>query len=245
MTQSFQDSLEATSRSLITTHQNSLNQLQLHLRSLQESQNQTQATLHKIDSGFARLIEPIPETSMTQSGLLAAAHRSGLAGITRSPSPVQSLPMLSIHVSQATHQCQPSCSCQCHAQTRWSSPQLLKDVIGVLLLGYSKAPTTLLPCDRTSCSGQKGSKLTVVYLFPSWFWQRALLIVLYLTKRDGPVISLRTMRRRRMNDVVFQYVRVGDLERLRSLFQLNEASPFDLSSSKKGDVYILAVSTHE
>ena len=78
-------------------------------------------------------------------------------------------------------------------------------------------------------------------MFPSWFLQQALLFVLSLTERDGPIMSLRTMRKRKGSDEVFRYTETGDLVRLQRLFAHKEASPFDLDGNT--DISILTVRT--
>ena len=233
LTQGVQNSLDSASESARNSQQDILTQLLAHLRVLQEAQNRTNTTLGDLDNGVSGLRGLASQSLTGQLHSQSATQYRGLANITAAPSPSHSLQTIGIKVQQATiFPCPQSCFCQCHTHGQWESHRLLKDVIGVVFLGYSRTPTTAPSCNRTSCRRNQQSLITVIYVFPSWFLQRVLLIVLRLTQRDGPFVSLRAVRRRNGADFVFFCAAEGDLEKLRALFRDNEASPFDVSGDE-------------
>ena len=143
--------------------------------------------------------------------------------------------MIGMKVYQATKlQCPRSCFRQCHTYSQWSSPQRrFKEVIGALFIGYSRTSTLAPTCDRTSCSRHEKSLITVLYVFPSWILQRILFILLCFTRRDGPIMSLRTVRIRDRSDGIFFWAEEGNLTKIQTLFKNGEASPFDVTATNQ------------
>ena len=78
-------------------------------------------------------------------------------------------------------------------------------------------------------------------MFPSWLFETVLLVVLRHSKRDGPVVSLRTVRVRNRNESVFFYADTGNLVKLQALFQKNEASPFDIDGLHHEPLLIVGI----
>ena len=240
MTQGVQDSLNAMTQSSTVPQQESSTQLLALLHILQEAQNRSQATLHDFNSDISRFVKSPFHMPVIRPASLQDSPLGQLTNRTIPSSSSDILPIFGVEVSQASLvKCHPRCLCQCHERMQFNTPRLLKEVIGALFVGYSKAPVTSLPCDRTLCGRYERSEFTVVYVFPSWFLQRILFVILSLTKRDGPIMSLRMMNRRNGDDAVFWYTSTGNLIQLRHLFQQNKASPFDIDGQH--DISILTV----
>ena len=217
-----------------------MNQLLVHLRKLHETQAHTQTTLRDLSSGFVGLRESANQITTGQVHSQLASRLPEPVDITYLPSD-HSLPMIGMKVHQAAKaQCPRSCFCQCHTHSRWSSPQRrFKEIIGALFVGYSRTPTLAPTCDCTSCSRHEKSLITVLYVFPPWFLKRILLILLYFTRRDGPVMSLRTVRIRDGMDLILLWAEEGNLGKIQTLFKNGEASPFDVTA--KNDLSLLTV----
>ena len=229
LTLDIRNSIDHASQSATASQQDTLNQLLVHLQRLHETQAHTQTTSRDLGSGVVRLRESANQLIAGQVHSQPATRNTEPADTTYLPSE-HSLPMIGMKIQQATKlQCPRNCFCQCHTHSQWSSPQRrFKKVIGALFVGYSRTPTLAPVCDRTSCSRHEKSLITVLYMFPPWVLQRVLFVLLCFTPRDGPIISLRTVRIRDQSNGIFFWAQQGHLTKIQILFKNGEASPFDV-----------------
>lgn len=130
---------------------------------------------------------------------------------------------------------QPSCLCRCHYSSQFQTPPWLRDVIGLLSVGYSGLPLVGKPactetaCTETACRRRRSTLLKVNYFFPSWLLHR---MVVYRYRWDpatSQVITVRTPRLVPIGASVFKTASDGNLELLKSLFSQGLASPFDVN----------------
>lgn len=125
--------------------------------------------------------------------------------------------------------CKPWCACRCHRETKWCSPSILQSIIGSLFVGYSGMPRQRLSCDETSCQLQSQPVVYVTYFFPSWFLARAISVMVATTPLAGPVVSLKVQRTVPGDADIFTYARLGNVDKIKTLFEQGLASPHDVS----------------
>ena len=66
------------------------------------------------------------------------------------------------------------CRCLCHTNYAWKSPDRLKQLLGLLFLGYSGTPATKATCERCACHRNQDMTMAIRYIFPTWFVARVL-----------------------------------------------------------------------
>ena len=71
--------------------------------------------------------------------------------------------------------CDPTCSCQCHAKSRWRTPTWLSAVVGTLFYDSSYTlSATELTCNSIRCvRSQISSRYNFTYYFPVWILRSA------------------------------------------------------------------------
>ena len=123
--------------------------------------------------------------------------------------------------------CQKWCSCICHRRTAWSSPALLQNFFGQLLVGYTGRMLAFQTCDIKECKTRK-SGILVKYRFPSWFIGR----IVWLLARSysgTPELILRMPRVRGYSETdLFTFAADGNINAIKKMFLRREASPFDV-----------------
>ena len=126
-------------------------------------------------------------------------------------------------------QCSRGCKCSCHIRRRFNTPRLLDGFLGTLFIGYSGSPLMGQKCDRLSCHGRTSSTTSVVYKFPRWFvMSRVIQLKAKVTAMYGPEISLRFNRIVNGKALVFHYATIGDVSKMKQLFEQGRASPSDV-----------------
>ena len=206
-------------------------QLLAHFRHLQELQHHNNRTLRSLSNDFIALRESMTLASMsgTKSQHEFQSVRSPTSSLTAKLDDLSGI--VSVKVQQVlVSPCLRRCLCKCHTRRQWRTPQLFDWLIGRLFLGYSSTPNAAPSCNLDSCGRYRHNLITVIYAFPQWFlWQTVSIIMLH-TKRDGPVLSLRTLRARDPSSAIFFHVERGDIAMVKSLFERGEASPFDINA---------------
>ena len=126
-------------------------------------------------------------------------------------------------------QCSKSCKCSCHIRRRFSTPRLLDGFLGTLFVGYSGSPLLSQKCDDVSCHGRVNTTTSFVYSFPRWFvTSRVIQLKAKVTAMYGPEISLRFNRIVNGKALVFHYATIGDVSKMKQLFEQGRASPSDV-----------------
>ena len=124
--------------------------------------------------------------------------------------------------------CTPWCSCACHRKGCLNTPQILQRVLGTLFIGYSGFPMLTEPCDQHGCHLRASPTSSITYFFPPWFLARAVSLVLSYTPLAGPVATLKTQRAVSGDADVFNFAKLGEVEKLKNLFESGLASPHDV-----------------
>ena len=126
-------------------------------------------------------------------------------------------------------QCSKGCKCSCHIRRRFNTPRLLDEFLGTLFVGYSGSPLLSQKCNDVSCHGRMNSTTSFVYSFPRWFvTSRVIQLKAKVTAMYGPEVSLRFNRVVNGKALVFHYATIGDVSKMKQLFEQGRASPSDV-----------------
>ena len=217
-----------------TSQQDMLEQVLACFRNLQESQSRVDGMLHSINNRLSTSRELIPSAPSDLSNeqhfsWQTRSENSNLATANTQPSAI-----LGVRVQQVDKaSCQLPCQCQCHLRGRWRTHRLLDHFIGSLFVGYSRTPRSSLPCSTASCARYQSTLVSVIYVFPQWFLQHILSIILAYNRPDGPALNLRTFRVISDSSKCFWLAATGNVAEMRDMFKKGEASPFDVSSGAR------------
>ena len=123
---------------------------------------------------------------------------------------------------------------------RWKSPNFLKNVLGVVSVGYTSIPLASAPqaCGLPSCRRRGESAFTITYVFPLWFVQRTLIIKF---QERGPELLLRVRRVRPSDAAIFLALEDNNLKIVKRLLAKGEASILDVNEDGQS---LLHVSYH-
>jgi hypothetical protein len=144
-------------------------------------------------------------------------------------------------VQRAISPCTESCSCICHSSRRITFPKFVVPLLGFLSITLSGPFPGYNRCSETSCLQRSILHTHISYRFPRWFLARILRLSLGVYPGEGPVGTLRVNRVVADEAEIMDFVKSGNLEGVKSLFQQRLASPNDVNFSC--DVPILNVST--
>jgi len=144
------------------------------------------------------------------------------------------------NIQRAISPCTESCSCICHSPRRITFPKFIVPLLGFLSVSVSGLLPGYNQCSETSCLRRSIFRTHISYRFPRWFLARILRLSLGIYPGEGPVASLRVNRVVADDAEIMDFVKAGNLEGVKSLFQRRLASPNDVNFSC--DVPILNVS---
>lgn len=166
--------------------------------------------------------------SHTANETVRALHHNGnILFASEKMSASSAVGIRTAHFSRSA--CRPWCACRCHTETKWRSPPILQPIIGSLFVGYSGIPRERSSCDEKSCQLRSQPVVYVTYFFPSWFIARAMSVMLATTPLAGPVVSLKVQRTVPGDADIFTYAKLGDVDKLKILFDQGLVSPHDIS----------------
>ena len=128
--------------------------------------------------------------------------------------------------------CLPRCKCRCHiVQYSSSSSQWYKS-LGVLFTGYLGYPfETAAACTEHECISRSKFRISVCYLFPSWFLSKAFIVTI-MSVTQGEISASLTVKRfvPFSAEIVLlaNSARANSVEGIKALFRSGLASPNDL-----------------
>jgi hypothetical protein len=126
--------------------------------------------------------------------------------------------------------CPQYCSCRCHSRWWLSSPSLLTQMFGFMLIGSSRFPPDREGCTEKFCARDSKTPTRIIYHFPTWLVARYFCLDI-MTRHNVPQFSLKFPQIVADNSDVFQFAKVGNTEGIRSLFLRGLASPDVINSS--------------
>ena len=202
---------------------------------IQRNQYETQQVLQNMVQAISKLslsdtVNPLlkPRTQTESPVYDAATSAKPLnASIDRSARSEKINP-LSIAVTRpgvTTRLCSPNCRCSCHVQSVFKTPQLLQQITGYLLLGYSGNPILQQQC-IPSCLRKNLKSMRMTYFLPRWFVSRA--ISISISNTVSPTFSIKSRKVVPEVNQLFSLSKFGDVDGIRRLFDNRLASPDDV-----------------
>ena len=125
---------------------------------------------------------------------------------------------------QRQERCKQSCPCPCHCVWKWQSPQVLKNIFGVMNVDYNGLHGAPCACIPNRIYGTAATT-RIRYTFPRWIFCRE--VFMALTVKMGPELLLRFPRIRPYNSPIFKVAEKGDISYMKQLLTSGEASLFD------------------
>ena len=125
---------------------------------------------------------------------------------------------------QRQDRCKQSCRCPCHCIWKWRSPQMLKNIFGVMSVDYNGLHGAPCACIPNRLNG-RAMRTRIRYTFPRWMICRE--VFMALTLKMGPELLLRFPRIRPYNSPIFKFAEKGDMSHMIELLTSGEASVFD------------------
>ena len=205
------------------------------INEIHHNQHETQQVLQNLVQAISRLsvsdtVEPLlkQRTQTEISVYNAVTSTKPLNAPINHSAGIENLSSLSMAVTRPTKTmrlCSPDCRCSCHVQSVFKTPQLLQQITGYLLLGYSGRHILQQQC-IPSCLQKTLRSMQMTYFFPRWFVSRAISIC--LTNTISPTFSIKSRRVVPEVNQLFSLSKFGDVEGIRCLFNDRLASPDDV-----------------
>ena len=117
--------------------------------------------------------------------------------------------------------CSQACTCRCHHRKFFSSPAVLQNPFGRLMVKTSDIKAQ--KCNVPGCISHDHFTTSVSYIFPYWFARKGL--QLRLSNREGPELMLKVHPIAPKDSDVFRRCSEGDLKGLRTLLESRQISP--------------------
>ncbi len=205
------------------------------INEIHRNQHETQQVLQNMVQAISKLsvsdtVDPLlKQRTQSESSVCDAATSTKppnvsidqSAGIER----LNSLSMAVTRPGKTMRLCSPNCRCSCHVQSVFKTPQLLQQITGYLLLGYSGSHILQQLC-IPSCLRRNPKSMQMTYFFPRWFVSRA--ISISLTNAISPTLSIKSRRVVPEVNQLFSLSKFGDVDGIRCLFDNRLASPDDV-----------------
>ena len=171
-------------------------------------------------------LESIQEVAFDVGSTKAFHHNGEILFSSKQLTAVSAVGIRTTHFPRTA--CRPWCSCACHSETRAQTPQFLEKLLGSLFIGYSGLPAITKSCSERSCHARAQPIVNITYFFPPWFLARKISLALSSVALAGPDAKLRTQRTVPGDADLFRYAKIGDVDKMRMLFESGLASPDDV-----------------
>ena len=170
------------------------------LQSVLQSQSRIEDALHRVE-GHQRLMGRLPDTCPS------SIRPTALENAPDASSFEVSVSRLGQNVSR------PRCNCR-----RQQMSVQLNTFLGSLFLGYAAAPV------RGSCSHHSETELRLIYCFPLWFLNYALLLMTKLSMSGTISCSLTITQTLPDNHIIFDLLEVGDAQGITKMISSSQMS---------------------
>ena len=122
--------------------------------------------------------------------------------------------------------CSRSCKCQCHKNVSLQSPQILRQILGALFVGYSGRPDRRIrSCTVQHCISQSTFRVHVHFFFPFWFLNQILTVALISTPLVPFDVSMTLRQTLFPGSEVHLLIAKNDVEGLKPFFDQRLAYP--------------------
>ncbi|KAF3912613.1 Ankyrin-1 [Arthrobotrys entomopaga] len=129
--------------------------------------------------------------------------------------------------------CGSNCRCDCHMQSKASTPQIFGSILGRLFCGYSGLPILNAKCNIPTCLKPQSPHLQFEYWFPlASLNSQIFQIKMSYGANTGPQLQLSTHRLVPDNAQSVTFALNGNISGLTSLFDRGLASPKDVSYTR-------------
>ena len=138
-----------------------------------------QKSLHRLENNKAAEVGTAPTTSFISSQSISKPSKPSASQPYGDDMAIQDYSNNQLRFDTTfTRSCCSFCTCSCHKQIRLKSPNFLKNILGLVFVGYTSVPLVSTPqtCDLASCRRQGESATTITYVFPLWFVQRTMIV---------------------------------------------------------------------
>ena len=136
---------------------------------------------------------------------------------------------LGLEVANLTHHVRWNgnrCQCLCHTKYAWRSPGRLKQLFGLLFLGYSGMPTINAACERCVCRQNRDATVVIRYVFPAWFVARVLYFSLRVSTLNGIEQVLKVSTFIPSHSKFYEFINKDNTEGFKIWLSAGECSPF-------------------
>ena len=138
-----------------------------------------------------------------------------------------------VKASIGRRKCPRFCRCRCHLRTQLSTPRWMQSVFGTFFGSFTGCPIPgVRACDYSRCHQAGASSTQVLYIFPGWFVQRAVMLSTTWRNLSGPGASWTLRMSRLVSDSadIWYYVRLGSLSQVRNCLEDGTASLHDVDT---------------
>ena len=134
--------------------------------------------------------------------------------------------------------CKSWCSCCCHAQQSVRSSRALRNLIGLLFVGYSGVPILTPPCNEKTCHKRASPLVHVSYYFPTWFLSRIVNVTAAFNTFNGLQLNLNVPRMVGWAHPLWRFAPCNDVASIQTLFSKDLASPFDVNAYGQSALHV-------
>ena len=217
----------------LSTHQQQTDE---HLMQISRQRRASQNILDKVLNAVTNIKLDQQAASQLQPGLLSQENRqNNLDGSISQSSQPQPLFRYTSFVSFSmtrSRKCLNGCVCPCHKRRRFMTPELVKNIIGALFIGYTGRPM-LEDCSEKNCQDHSARLLELTYYFPIWIVSRVIFLIIGIPHTGSPTFGLvvRKVIPFSSEPYFFQMASSGNTEGIKSLFESCQADANDLSDT--------------
>ena len=126
--------------------------------------------------------------------------------------------------------CRNGRACTCHKRRRFMTPEIVKNILGALFIGYTGCPM-LEVCSEKSCQPHPVRFLELTYYFPIWIVARVMFLIIGIPHTGSPTFGLVIRKTVPFSSepYLFQMASNGNAEGIKSLLMSCQAHVNDLT----------------
>jgi hypothetical protein len=155
-------------------------------------------------------------------------NKENTATLQKPPPPCSTMASYGLQVVGYRYQpCSAGCPCRCHKRHHHSTPPVLNRFIGVLFIGYSSIVVKHPRCDESSCYQPSKFPLQVIYRFPAWLLNRAIIIAITQGSFESIQASIALHKIVPQTADIFELGASGDVAGIHAMIKMGKASPHE------------------
>jgi hypothetical protein len=155
-------------------------------------------------------------------------NKENTATLQKPPPPCSTMASYGLQVVGYRYQpCSAGCPCRCYKRHHHSTPPVLNRFIGVLFIGYSSIVVKHPRCDESSCYQPSKFPLQVIYRFPAWLLNRAIIIAITQGSFESIQASIALHKIVPQTADIFELGASGDVAGIHAMIKMGKASPHE------------------